>query len=339
MNEITYIPRNVLYYEPFQALDIESRWDKKHSMPFIIGPAVGFAAAAVGVAAAGATLATVASAALAVVGAIGAIATVAGLAMTVVGAITGDKSLMKIGGIVGLAGGIAGLGSLALSSGLSMVSTEFAAASAAATTAQTAAGATSGLSGITNAVDAGKAGASIGESLPANIANQAGGVSTSAADAAFTGTAKSLTADIKAADLANSALANAPTSSIGSGVTDAAKAAETAKNPGFWDSLSKPATNGSNMFTGVANIAGSGLTAMASQSNTDAQRKTAAEAAQYAIAQNARAYANANDLTHQLSFQTAAIAPVVAPLTPGMLTAPSVAPVVPGQPVALLKPV
>ena len=70
-------------------------------MPFIIGPAVAAVGTAVGVG--------VAATATAVAGAIGAVATVAGIAMTVVGAATGDKGLMKIGGIVGIAGGVTGL--------------------------------------------------------------------------------------------------------------------------------------------------------------------------------------------------------------------------------------
>jgi hypothetical protein len=68
-------------------------------------------AATVGVAAAGGALA-VAGAAITVVAAA---ATVAGLVMTVVGAVTGDKELMKIGAIVGLAGGIAGIAGGAIS--------------------------------------------------------------------------------------------------------------------------------------------------------------------------------------------------------------------------------
>lgn len=72
---------------------------KQKLMPF--GPLIG-AFAAIG------TAATVASTVTAVVGAVAMTAAYAGVAMTVVGLATGDKELMKIGGIVGLAG--AGVG-------------------------------------------------------------------------------------------------------------------------------------------------------------------------------------------------------------------------------------
>jgi hypothetical protein len=71
------------------------------------------AAGAIGAAAAGAG--TIGAAVSLTVTAIANVAMVAGLAMTVVGAATGDKELMKIGGIVGLAGGVAGLATSAIS--------------------------------------------------------------------------------------------------------------------------------------------------------------------------------------------------------------------------------
>ena len=74
---------------------------KQKNMPFFIAPAIAAVGTAVGV---GATIAATAVA-------IGTVAAVAGTAMTVVGAITGDKGLMKIGAIVGLAG--AGVGMIA----------------------------------------------------------------------------------------------------------------------------------------------------------------------------------------------------------------------------------
>jgi hypothetical protein len=92
-------------------------------MPFFIAPAVAaagtaFAAAGTAIAAGGvmASMGAIGTAALATVSAIGTIAAVAGTAMSVVGMITGDKGLMKIGAIVGLAGGVASLASGAVAS-------------------------------------------------------------------------------------------------------------------------------------------------------------------------------------------------------------------------------
>ena len=96
---------------------------KQKEMPFFIAPAVAaagtaFAAAGTAIAAGGvmASMGAIGTAALATVGAIGTVAAVAGPAMSVVGMVTGDKGLMKIGAIVGLAGGVASLASGAVAS-------------------------------------------------------------------------------------------------------------------------------------------------------------------------------------------------------------------------------
>jgi hypothetical protein len=89
---------------------------KQKEMPFFIAPAVTAASVAIGAAATVGSMAAIGTAALATVGAIGTIAAVAGTAMSVVGMVTGDKGLMKIGAIVGLAGGVASLASGAVAS-------------------------------------------------------------------------------------------------------------------------------------------------------------------------------------------------------------------------------
>lgn len=89
---------------------------KQKEMPFFIAPAVTAASVAIGTAATVGSMAAIGTAALATVGAIGTIAAVAGTAMSVVGMVTGDKSLMKLGAIVGLAGGVASLASGAVAS-------------------------------------------------------------------------------------------------------------------------------------------------------------------------------------------------------------------------------
>jgi hypothetical protein len=89
---------------------------KQKEMPFFIAPAVTAASVAIGTAATVGSMAAIGTAALATVSAIGTIAAVAGTAMSVVGMVTGDKGLMKIGAIVGLAGGVASLASGAVAS-------------------------------------------------------------------------------------------------------------------------------------------------------------------------------------------------------------------------------
>lgn len=140
---------------------------KQKEMPFFIAPAVAaagtaFAAAGTAIAAGGvmASMGAIGTAALATVGAIGTIAAVAGTAMSVVGMVTGDKSLMKLGAIVGLAGGVASLASGAVAS--LAAGGEFAmgtagiqsanAANAAAASAQTAVGSTALVGQATNAI-------------------------------------------------------------------------------------------------------------------------------------------------------------------------------------------
>lgn len=96
---------------------------KQKEMPFFIGPAVAAASVSIGAASAAiaaggvmASMGAIGTAALATVSAIGTIAAVAGTAMSVVGMVTGDKGLMKLGAIVGLAGGVASLASGAVAS-------------------------------------------------------------------------------------------------------------------------------------------------------------------------------------------------------------------------------
>jgi hypothetical protein len=91
------------------------------NMPFFIGPAIGAAAATVGAvgttvaagsaaAAAGVAVGavTATTAAISVVSAIATVVTVVGTVLTVVGAVTGNEKLLKVGGYMALAGGVAG---------------------------------------------------------------------------------------------------------------------------------------------------------------------------------------------------------------------------------------
>jgi hypothetical protein len=145
----------------------------RRDFPFIVGPAVGTLATAVtaGVAAAGGTMA--------VVGAVASIATMAGLAMTVVGAVTGDEDLMKIGGYVGLAGGVTGLATSAFSAGTSVAAEAASAANQAAPAASGVQGAMGGLGGSTSAMESAITpafqGAGQALTAPAQSAIQTGG--------------------------------------------------------------------------------------------------------------------------------------------------------------------
>lgn len=96
-----------------------SKWGQTHDMPFGIiggiisgvGSAIG-ASIAGGVAAAGAIAAggaVTAAGVSAIVGAVATVATIAGLGLTVIGLATGNKTLTKIGGYIGIAGGVAGI--------------------------------------------------------------------------------------------------------------------------------------------------------------------------------------------------------------------------------------
>lgn len=153
----------------------------KRDMPFIIAPAVGTAAAAIGAAAATTTLATVGAAAVATIGAIGAVATVAGIGMSVVGMITGDQDLMKIGGIVGLAGGVGSIAS-GLALGAGGLSAAASADVAAATAANTASFGTTGMTALNSAIPS-----SVGSGLISSA--NTGAAMTGAANAAQAGTA------------------------------------------------------------------------------------------------------------------------------------------------------
>lgn len=245
----------------------------RRDMPFIVLPAIGTAAAAISAATATATLATVGAAAVATIGAIGAVATVAGIGMSVVGMITGDKDLMKIGGIVGLAGGVGSIASgLALGAG---------GLSAAASADVTAAANASGANGINAAI--GNSLTQVG-SLPYSPTVDAVGGTMSNSASAANATTQGLTGQINtmlssgganavtaggqnlSANIANSALnggtgmfsptVNAVTentlSSFGSGLAENVGATGGTTGGSFFDKLM---SNPTAMMSGVKMVA------------------------------------------------------------------------------------
>lgn len=152
---------------------------KKKEMPFFIAPAI----AAIGAAT------TIATTIGAVVTAIGTVAAVAGTAMTVVGLATGDKELMKIGGIVGLAGGVTALAAGGLTSlaaggefafGSAGVQSAITADAAAAASQATAIG-TGGMAAMNTAITPNLANAG------ANVASSAGATTEGLGGAGFSG--------------------------------------------------------------------------------------------------------------------------------------------------------
>ncbi len=223
----------------------------KRDMPFIIAPAIGTAAAAIGAAAATATLATVGAAAVATIGAIGAVATVAGIGMSVVGMITGDKDLMKIGGIVGLAGGVGSIAS-GLALGAGGLSAAASADVAAATAANTASFGTTGMGALNSAIPS-----SMGSGLISSA--NTGAAMTGAANAAQAGTAGLSAATNSALGASNLGLSAVSTAGEGlsaniagsalSGVTPSISAATNSALPSL-SSLSPVASNVASATTG-----------------------------------------------------------------------------------------
>lgn len=102
-----------------------SKWNQTHNMPFgVIAGAIGAIGSAIGASVAGGIAAGAAIAGgaavtvtgvTAIVGAVATVATIAGLGLTVIGLATGNKTLTKIGGYIGIAGGIAGIAAGAVS--------------------------------------------------------------------------------------------------------------------------------------------------------------------------------------------------------------------------------
>ena len=183
----------------------------KKEMPFAItaGIAAGSALAA------GAVVGTAATAA-AVGAVVAGTAVAAGLTMTIVGMATGDKELMKIGGYVGLAGGIAGAGLNMAGFGASAFSGMEAAASAASTTpaslTNAAAGGISSGSAMTSAITptfgsmanpVAQTGATMGQIGSGSLQATASQALTPAFEAAKTGA-------MTAGQVAPNVLANAP---------------------------------------------------------------------------------------------------------------------------------
>jgi hypothetical protein len=132
-----------------------SKWGQTHEMPFgVIAGAIASIGSAIGASVAGGIAAGAAIAAggaitvagvTAIVGAVATVATIAGLGLTVIGLATGNKTLTKIGGYIGIAGGIAGIAAgavnLAVGAGAQAAGAGAGAAAAGAAGTSTASGA------------------------------------------------------------------------------------------------------------------------------------------------------------------------------------------------------
>lgn len=267
----------------------------KRDFPFIIGPSFAAVGAAVG------TAATV----TATVGAIAAVATVAGLAMTVVGAITGDEDLMRIGGFVGLAGGVTGLATSAFSAGTSVAAEAASAASQAAPAASGVQGAMGGLGGSTSAMESAITpafqGANAALTAPAQSAIQTGGqmlggagllgkAGTSAAQEALTpALSQGLGSQVGAGIGSNLGNVGAD---VGKGLGEIST--YTPKSDGsFFDFLDFGAAEGKGGWEAVK-IGGSVLEGMAKSDATDKQTQLLRDKYEYDKSAKERAYTNAN---------------------------------------------
>lgn len=273
----------------------------RRDMPFaVIGGAIAGAvgtAFATGVAAAGAigitgTVATVAG----VVSAVATVATWVGIGLTVVGAITGDSSLMKIGGIVGIAGGVTGLAMGGLASMGAAAATETTAQAAASSPAASVSAANAGTSG--GAANAAFQGASSSAAQAAGSALSSPMIAQGAADAAFSGASSfgsvASNAIGQGGMLSTTALPATVADQTASAAANAAKAPTVSSQSGsFFDSLVEPKNLMEIVKVGGTMMSGS---AQEDMQNKIIKQKTATDMArlQFEKDQYGNQIANAN---------------------------------------------
>jgi hypothetical protein len=270
----------------------------KREFPFIIAPAVAAVGTAVGFAAT----------AVAVVGAVSAIATVVGIGLTVVGAVTGDKDLMKIGGIIGIAGGIGSLATSALSAGMDLAVSATAEASLAAAPTE------ASLAAAGAPIESTMAAAQAAEAAGTNgLAQSAGGFMADTAVTANAATAAtqvpSVAVDSSGGALSSTGL-NGVNSVAPSAIESPAKvAANVGTNTGSWtdsftglfkDVGSDPSTiMGSpqakaQLLTEGLKLGAGALQGANTQSNADRQFKQDQQVIDYKLMNSERSYANGN---------------------------------------------
>ncbi len=258
----------------------QSKWNRTYDMPFIIGPAFAAAGAAIGTAAAVGTAAAIGAAAVATVTAVAAVATVAGLAMTIVGVATGNKTLMKIGGIVGIAGGVTGLATSAVSAGMAAGAAGVSGVSAATDGVSAGAATAAESAGITSA--AGNAATAPILSSPSMIALDSGtgaaaagygeGALSSGANALGSGAAAGATTATDLTSMGTGGMTNAINSAItpelstnigtdvGSNIGEVGAKTVANQSGDFFSQLTDPKT-----LVGIAQVAGPMLAGSAQQ--------------------------------------------------------------------------
>jgi len=247
----------------------------RKEMPFFIAPAVAAASVAIGTAAAVGSMAAIGTAVLATVGAIGTIAAVAGTAMSVVGMITGDKGLMKIGAIVGLAGGVASLASGAIASlaaggEFAMGTAGIESANAANATAAQAASMTAGVlpnanTAINGMLGQGSTQAAQGAS---NITEGIAGGATKIVNPAMSPIQGSLTNFSPAINATGTQAGNAINSMLAQGTTEAA-----ASSGGFIDKFIASLTPKDYVIGGFTALTGGAKMMQANQASANQQKQ------------------------------------------------------------------
>lgn len=288
---------NIAKYEAYHQWggDPESRWIRTYEMPFA------FVGAGLGTFAAIGTASGFAATAIATAAAIATVATTVGIVLTVVGAITGDNDLMKIGGIVGLAGGIGSIATSALNAGLNLgigaaaSATEAAAAAAPAASSGSSATAQGGLQGakaaITPAFESG-----VGQS--SGLIGASGGLGSAGTEAATGALGSGITAPV--AGVAQQTVSQGLGSNIGTNVGEQATTGGEAFTGSFFDYIKTP--KGALELGQIASPAIGGLfQGMSAQENNNAafdlkqqQIDLNRDEFDFKKEQDARAYANAN---------------------------------------------
>jgi hypothetical protein len=265
----------------------------RKEMPFFIAPAVAAASVAIGTAAAVGSMAAIGTAVLATVGAIGTIAAVAGTAMSVVGMITGDKGLMKIGAIVGLAGGVASLASGAIASlaaggEFAMGTAGIQSANAANATAAQAASMTAGVLPNANTAINGMLGQGSTQAAQSasNVTSGIAGGATNLSQPMMSPVASTATNMSPVINAGGTQAGNAINSMLAQGTTDAASS-----SGGFIDRLLGSMTEKDYVITGFSALTGGAKMMQANQASANAQKEY-----EYKQAQREQRTANLNSV-------------------------------------------
>jgi hypothetical protein len=231
---------------------------RRYEMPFAavggaIAGAVGsaFAAGSAAAVSLGAAAGGVMATAAGVISAVGLVATWVGVGLTVVGAVTGNTDLMKIGGYVGLAGGLTGLAVSGINAAFSTATTQV--ASTATTEAAKQGAQSAAEQGTSAAVQ--RAVGEAGNQLTQNLSQQAG--ANLAAQGASQSTGMLSSAGGQAAHLAGSSGANALTAGANLAKEASMSGLQNAAMQGLDDVVAQTANAGNGVFNSLVDVGAS----------------------------------------------------------------------------------